>query len=277
VTGTLGIPHQGNLPRPLVLSAFRQGRDSGKDFCALLVSASQCGDFLGSKLTMARYSYATASIHSLRSSGYNPNQLTAEHHGQLVGEIERKGRLLKPIVCRDDGGQLVIIDGEHNWRAALHAGLTEVPVEVVEADDFQARRQTFKRKLSGALAQGQAGQDVRGDDGRAKAEQEGARLRAGHVRGHGPQLLLYAQAADLSAGRDNAPDGDAIAAMSVRDVRKLMAWLEGEGEGGEENTDQPRPPESPGAHPGPAEEGMEQGDQGRAGGVHHLDWHPGEH
>jgi ParB-like chromosome segregation protein Spo0J len=87
---------------------------------------------------------------SLKPNGYNPNMLSDDQATQLVDEIKRQGRLLKPVVCRDDNGQLVIIDGEHNWQAAMVAGLGEVPVEVLEVDDFEARRQTFVRNLSGS-------------------------------------------------------------------------------------------------------------------------------
>jgi ParB-like chromosome segregation protein Spo0J len=50
---------------------------------------------------------------SLQPSGYNPNMLTDEQRAQLVDEVKRQRGLLKPVVCRDDDGQLVIIDGEH--------------------------------------------------------------------------------------------------------------------------------------------------------------------
>jgi ParB-like chromosome segregation protein Spo0J len=86
-----------------------------------------------------RNSYAIVDPKSLRPGGYNPNALNDDQRAQLVDEIKHQGRLLKPVVCRDDAGQLVIIDGEHNWQAALEAGLTEVRVEAVEVDDFEAR------------------------------------------------------------------------------------------------------------------------------------------
>jgi hypothetical protein len=70
---------------------------------------------------MTRNSYATADPKTLKASGCNPNQLCAEQQAQLVAEVKHQGRLLKPIVVRDDGGQLVIVDGEQNWAAALRA------------------------------------------------------------------------------------------------------------------------------------------------------------
>ena len=85
-----------------------------------------------------RNDYAMVDPKSLKASGYNPNMLTSDQHRQLVDEVQRQGRLLKPIVCRDDAGQLIIVDGEHNWQAALEAGLTEIPVELVEVDAYEA-------------------------------------------------------------------------------------------------------------------------------------------
>lgn len=53
----------------------------------------------------------------------------------LAGSISQHG-LIQPIVVRKgDAGFYEIIAGERRWRAAKLAGLTEVPVTVIEADD----------------------------------------------------------------------------------------------------------------------------------------------
>ena len=53
----------------------------------------------------------------------------------LADSISRYG-LLQPITVRyQDSGYYQIIAGERRWRAARLAGLTEVPVRIIEADD----------------------------------------------------------------------------------------------------------------------------------------------
>lgn len=53
----------------------------------------------------------------------------------LAESIEQYG-LIQPITVREmPGGYYQIIAGERRWRASRLAGLTEVPVRVIEADD----------------------------------------------------------------------------------------------------------------------------------------------
>lgn len=54
---------------------------------------------------------------------------------ELADSIRQYG-LIQPITVRRlDGGYYQIIAGERRWRASRLAGLTEVPVRVIEADD----------------------------------------------------------------------------------------------------------------------------------------------
>lgn len=57
---------------------------------------------------------------------------------ELADSIKTYG-IIQPITVRKlDSGYYQIIAGERRWRAARHAGLTEVPVRVIEADDRRA-------------------------------------------------------------------------------------------------------------------------------------------
>ena len=57
---------------------------------------------------------------------------------ELTESIRQHG-LIQPITVRKlDGGYYQIIAGERRWRAARAAGLTEVPVRIIEADDRRA-------------------------------------------------------------------------------------------------------------------------------------------
>ena len=57
--------------------------------------------------------------------------------GGLVTSIRRHGVLQPLIVTRDAAatGRFVLVAGERRWRAAQRAGLAEVPVTIVTADD----------------------------------------------------------------------------------------------------------------------------------------------
>jgi ParB/RepB/Spo0J family partition protein len=89
------------------------------------------------------------STERLRPNAYNPNAMTPDEFAELVAEVRHLGRLPKPVVVRPDGDGYVIVDGEHGWRAAEEVGLAEVPCEVLEVDDFEAMRQTYKRNQHG--------------------------------------------------------------------------------------------------------------------------------
>lgn len=52
----------------------------------------------------------------------------------LAESISQHG-IIQPIVVRPKDGMYMIVTGERRWRAARMAGLSEVPVIVIEADD----------------------------------------------------------------------------------------------------------------------------------------------
>ena len=92
----------------------------------------------------------TLPIGKICPNDYNPNRMTDEEFAELVVEVRHLGRLPKPVVVRPGAnGAHVIVDGEQSWRAAIQIGLDEVQVEIVEVDDFEAMRQTYKRNQHG--------------------------------------------------------------------------------------------------------------------------------
>lgn len=55
----------------------------------------------------------------------------------LAESISQHG-IIQPIVVRPKDGMYMIVTGERRWRAARMAGLSEVPVIIIEADDRKA-------------------------------------------------------------------------------------------------------------------------------------------
>lgn len=88
-------------------------------------------------------------VADLHPNDYNPNEMSDGAFAEFVAEVRHLRRLPKPIVVRTDGDGYVIVDGEHAWRAAQEVGLTEALCEVIDADDFEAMRQSYKRNQHG--------------------------------------------------------------------------------------------------------------------------------
>ena len=66
---------------------------------------------------------------------------------ELAESIKQYG-LIQPITVRRlDGGYYQIIAGERRWRASRLAGLTEVPVNIIEADDRTAMQLALVENL----------------------------------------------------------------------------------------------------------------------------------
>ncbi len=167
-------------------------------------------------------------IEALQPNDYNPNRMADERFAELVEEVRHLGRLPKPVVARPNGDdQYIIVDGEHGWRAAQEVGLSEIAVEVVEVDDFEARRQTYKRNQHGEHDPVLLGRmfrqmmDERDLSQRALAKE--IAVSEGTVR----NALLYAEAAEMRNRYARAKEleetteaGAAlVAGLSVRQVR----------------------------------------------------------
>jgi ParB family chromosome partitioning protein len=80
-----------------------------------------------------------APIENLRPNPRNPRRMfTDEELGELSNSIRERG-IIQPIVVRAlQGDNFEIIAGERRWRAAQRAGLHDVPIAVVEANDAQS-------------------------------------------------------------------------------------------------------------------------------------------
>lgn len=80
-------------------------------------------------------------IEFLRPNPMNPRQTFAEEDLEELAASIRERDIIQPIIVRGVPGALdsfEIIAGERRWRAAQRAGLRDVPIVLVEADDKQA-------------------------------------------------------------------------------------------------------------------------------------------
>lgn len=74
-------------------------------------------------------------IEDLQPNPHQPRQSVGDL-SELVASVREKG-VLEPILVRPMGGRFQIIAGERRYRAAMEAGLAEVPCVVREADDAE--------------------------------------------------------------------------------------------------------------------------------------------
>ena len=83
--------------------------------------------------------YKLLPIHKVEPNRNQPRQDFDEEELQALSESLSTHGVLQPLTVRElNSGYYQIIAGERRWRAARMAGLTEVPVVVIEADDRKA-------------------------------------------------------------------------------------------------------------------------------------------
>ena len=101
------------------------------------------GRGLDAILVDSDYSPSGDSITSVRINDVEPNreqprkQFPTEELEALSDSIVKYG-VISPITVRRVGEIYVIIAGERRWRAARMAGLSEIPVIIISADDKKA-------------------------------------------------------------------------------------------------------------------------------------------
>ena len=75
-------------------------------------------------------------LHKVEPNPLQPRKIFDEEELQVLAESIAKHGIIQPLtVRRGSGGYYQIIAGERRWRAARMAGLRNVPVVVMEADD----------------------------------------------------------------------------------------------------------------------------------------------
>jgi ParB family chromosome partitioning protein len=80
-----------------------------------------------------------APIENLRPNPRNPRRLFTEVELDELSYSIRERGIIQPIVVRALQGEIFeIIAGERRWRAAQRAGLHDVPIAIIEANDAQS-------------------------------------------------------------------------------------------------------------------------------------------
>lgn len=81
---------------------------------------------------------------SLRGNQWNPNRQDAETFAKVKASIQQHG-FIDPVLVREVGDSLEIVDGEHKWLAATQLGIDQIPVIVMgpNVSDASAKKLTI--------------------------------------------------------------------------------------------------------------------------------------
>ena len=212
------------------------------------------GRGLAAILVDSDYSPSGDSITSVRINDVEPNreqprkQFPTEELEALSDSIVKYG-VISPITVRRVGERYVIIAGERRWRAARMAGLSEIPVIIISADDKKAAEialvENIQRSDLNPVEEAQAYAaliDQYGLTQEEVAEQIGksrssvtnslrlldlpdavlSMLAAGKLSsGHAKVLLGIKDGEKLKAAAEKVAEGE----LSVRETEKLVKQL----------------------------------------------------
>ena len=92
------------------------------------------GDF--DDISTEKSPYQILPLHKVEPNPDQPRQDFDEEQLQTLADSISVHGIMQPLTVREiSGGYYQIIAGERRWRAARLAGLTEIPVVIMEADD----------------------------------------------------------------------------------------------------------------------------------------------
>ncbi len=195
-------------------------------------------------------------VEKVRPNAWNPNRLPEDDYRNLVEAVRATGQLPKPLVVCRDGDEYLTLDGEHGLRAGKDAGLAEVPCQVVEADEFERRRQTYVRNVHGRPNPVLLGRMFAEMKEIRKLSNYDLAAEVGVSEGSVRNALVYAEVAGQRArhaaglGRPEQQVIDEVATLPVQVVRTYLdmpeevrdVWLDNGGEMSEPGTALPPGP-----------------------------------
>ena len=145
---------------------------------------------------------------------------------ELAESIRQHG-LIQPITVRKlDGGYYQIIAGERRWRAARAAGLTEVPVRVVEADDRRAMElalvENLQREDLNPIEEAKGYRTLMREYGLTQEDAAAAVGKSRPAVANALRLLSLSDAAQKLVEDGALSAGHARALLPIRDERRFL-------------------------------------------------------
>lgn len=211
----------------------------GRGLDAILVDSDYSS---GDSITSVR-------INDVEPNKNQPRKLFQQEELEALSDSIIKYGVISPITVRQAGDRYIIIAGERRWRAARMAGLSEIPVIIISADDKKAAEialvENIQRSDLNPVEEAQAyaalieqygltQEEVAGQIGKSRSSVTNslrllelpdaalALLAAGKLSaGHAKVLLGIKEAKKLSEAAQKVVDGE----LSVRETEKLVKQL----------------------------------------------------
>ena len=145
---------------------------------------------------------------------------------ELAESIRQHG-LIQPITVRKlDCGYYQIIAGDRRWRAARAAGLTEVPVRVVEADDRRAMElalvENLQREDLNPIEEAKGYRTLMREYGLTQEDAAAAVGKSRPAVANALRLLSLSDAAQKLVEDGALSAGHARALLPIRDERRFL-------------------------------------------------------
>ncbi len=211
----------------------------GRGLDAILVDSDYSS---GDSITSVR-------INDVEPNKNQPRKLFQQEELEALSDSIIKYGVISPITVRQAGDRYIIIAGERRWRAARMAGLSEIPVIIISADDKKAAEialvENIQRSDLNPVEEAQAyaalieqygltQEEVAGQIGKSRSSVTNslrllelpdaalALLATGKLSaGHAKVLLGIKDAKKLSEAAQKVVDGE----LSVRETEKLVKQL----------------------------------------------------
>ncbi len=148
-----------------------------------------------------------------------------------LSESIRQYGLIQPITVRKlDGGFYQIIAGERRWRAARMAGLSEVPVRVIEADDRRAMElalvENLQREDLNPIEEARGYRTLMDEYGMTQEQAAASVGKSRPAVANSMRLLALGEAVSAMVEDGSLSAGHARALLPLKDEKKQLELAE---------------------------------------------------
>lgn len=98
-------------------------------------------DIIKENVVLGNLEVSYVGVNEIKPNTYNPNRQSEHEFELLCRSMEEDGFTTPCVVRKVD---MMIVDGEHRWRAAQSIGMEEVPVVFVDMTDAQMKISTLR-------------------------------------------------------------------------------------------------------------------------------------
>ena len=150
---------------------------------------------------------------------------------EALSESIKQYGLIQPITVRQlDGGYYQIIAGERRWRASRMAGLTEVPVRIIEADDRRAMElalvENLQREDLNPIEEARGYRTLMEEYGLTQEEASAAVGKSRPAVANALRLLNLSEAVSAMVEDGRVSSGHARALLALKDEAKQLELAE---------------------------------------------------